>query len=161
MELFEQTITFADRAESQSLHGVFGRLSRALSLFRSHQMNNTIPADDNDKALLQEAKMIFGNPSGLPDGSAVYGIILNRLGFPTTDENFFGAGRETENIVLKNVEISNLHAKPIEIAALMTEEKAFIQGPARDLLHIYDITSDQMRSLGASYYKGNFLKQRL
>ena len=145
MEIFDENISFADRSESQSLHTVFDRLSKALSLFRSYQMNSTVPADDNDKALLQDARKIFENPTGLPDGSSVYGIILNRLGFPETNGK-----RQSEGIIINNVEISNLHANPIEIPALMTEENVFMQGPARDLIRIYDITSNQMRSLGAS-----------
>ena len=93
MELFDNRIFFAGRAYSQSLRNIFERLSKALSLFRSHQMDSSIPIeDDNDKTLLEEALTIFGNPTGLPDGSAVYGILFNRLGFPATDENFFGAG---------------------------------------------------------------------
>lgn len=56
-----------------------------------------------------------------------------------------------------NVEITGLHTNPVEVAALMTEENTFIQGVARDILRVYDISSDQMRSLGASFYKGNVL----
>ena len=76
---------------------------------------------------------------------------------PTTDENFHGSGRETMDIKMRNVTIHGLHANPVEVAALMTEEGAFMQGPARDLIRIEDISSDGMRSLHSSFYKGNFL----
>lgn len=65
--------------------------------------------------------------------------------------------RETKDVDIVNVEISGLHASPVEVAALMTEENTFIQGVARDVIRIFDITSDQMRSLVASFYKGNVL----
>jgi hypothetical protein len=154
LALFDSSITFSDRpSQPVTLKQVFDRLSRAIDLFR----NKVQPMDPSDISLLQEAENIFGNPSGLTDGSVIYGIFFNRLGLPETDENFNGAGRETQNIVLENINVHDLHINPIEVAALMTEEGAFMQGPARDLLRIYDITTDNMRSLENSFYKGNFL----
>jgi hypothetical protein len=152
--LFDSSITFSDRpSQPMTLNEVFNRLSRGIDLFRSKIQ----PTDPSDTSLLEEAKSIFGNPSGLTDGSVIYGIFFNRLGLPETDENFHGAGRETQNIVLEDIKVHGLHINPIEVAALMTEEGAFMQGPARDLLRIYDITTDSMRSLENSFYKGNFL----
>lgn len=159
LPLFNDTIYFSDRPDSEvsTLQSVFERLSRALQLFRLNLFNQTIPTTETDILLLEEAKSIFENPMGLPDGSVLYSIVLNRFGFPETDENFFGAGRETEDVNLRNIKITGLHAAPLEVTALMTEDQTFMQGPARDLIRIFDITSDQMRSLGGSYYKGNFL----
>lgn len=159
LQLFNDTISFSDRPDSEvsTLQSVFERLSRALQLFRLNLFNQTIPTTETDILLLEEAKSIFENPMGLPDGSVLYGIVLNRFGFPETDENFFGAGRETEDVNLRNIKITGLHAAPLEVAALITKDQTFMQGPARDLIRIFDITSDQMRSLGGSYYKGNFL----
>lgn len=158
LPLFNETISFGDRPDSEvTLQSVFSRLSRAMELFRSYHFDGKAPMSESDLLLLEEAKSVFENPTGLPDGSVLYGIVLNRLGFPATDENFFGAGRETEEINLRNLKITGLHAAPLEVAALMTEDHTFMQGPARDLIRIFDITSDQMRSLGGSHYKGNFL----
>jgi hypothetical protein len=111
----------------------------------------------DDLFLLEEAKDVFVNPSGLTDGSVQYGIFFNRFGVPVTDDNFNGAGAETANITIRNTKIHGLHANPVEVVSLMTEEGAHMQGPARDLLHICDITSDNMRTLIDSQYKGNFL----
>lgn len=159
MSLFDdEEISFADRPNvASSLSAIFDRLHKALTLFRSYHVNGTLPSDQDEEELLLQAKDVFSNPTGLPDGSVIYGILLNRLGMPETDENFFGAGRETKDVDIVNVEISGLHASPVEVASLMTEENTFIQGVARDVIRIFDITSDQMRSLVASFYKGNVL----
>lgn len=57
------------------------------------------------------------------------------------DDNFVGAGRESENIQIKNVQIHGLHANPIEVPSLTTDEGAHMQGVARDLLRITDVSS--------------------
>jgi hypothetical protein len=82
---------------------------------------------------------------------------LNRRGASPRDDNFNGAGAETANVVVSNVKIHGLHANPVEVPSLMTEEGAHMQGPARDLLRIYDISSDRRRTLLDTRYKGNFL----
>lgn len=57
------------------------------------------------------------------------------------DDNFVGAGRESSNITIDDVKIHGLHANPIEIPSLITDEGAHMQGVARDLLRITDVSS--------------------
>ena len=51
-----------------------------------------------------------------------------------------GAGRESSGIVINDVQIHALHADPIEVPSLMTDEGAHMQGVARDLLRINDVS---------------------
>lgn len=51
-----------------------------------------------------------------------------------------GAGRESSGIVINDVQIHGLHADPIEVPSLMTDEGAHMQGLARDLLRINDVS---------------------
>lgn len=73
------------------------------------------------------------------------------------DDNFVGAGRESANLVIKDVKIHGLSANPVEVPSLMTDEGAHMQGPSRDLLRITDIVTDRLRTLFDSRYKGSFL----
>jgi len=141
------------------LQEVFDRLKEAISLFRGYKEfgEDLGPLSAYEQTLLEEAKGVFANPSMLTDGSVQYGIFFNRRGVPAQDDNFNGAGAETYNIVVRDTQIRGLHANPVEVVSLMTEEGTHMQGPSRDLLRVYDITSDRMRTLLDSRYKGNFL----
>lgn len=64
----------------------------------------------------------FGNPDGIQDCSAVYGILFNKVGVainefgacnPNTDNN-----RKSGNIVVEECLINNLLVKPLEVVAL-------------------------------------------
>lgn len=158
--IFNDTITFADRPDAPvTLGEVFMRNSKAVKLFQEYHMGRIDKSSlsSDDVSLLEEAKKVFDNRLKLPDGSVVYGILLNRRGVPTTDDNFNGAGRESKHIEISDVKIHGLSANPIEVPSLMTDAGSHIQGPARDLLRIYDITTDRLRTILDSRYKGNFL----
>lgn len=159
--LENETMTYADRpGVNFTVREVFDRLHRGIELFRTHRL---YPSEDppapgsEDATLLAEARDVFENAAGLPDGSVVYGVLLNRRGLPKTDENFLGSGRETANVRVRNLRVRGLRANPMEVAALATEDGTFLQGPVRDLIPIADVVSDDVRSLGASYYEGNLL----
>ena len=159
LALFDDTITFADRpGDPLTISQVFSRNNQAVELFRKYYRGDSL-ADLTaaELELLEEAKKVFENKFRRPDGSSMYGIFLNRRGVPAQDDNFNGAGKETFDIQITDVLIHDMSANPIEVPSLMTEEGAQIQGPARDLLRIYDISSDRLRTILDSQYKGNFL----
>jgi len=65
---------------------------------------------------------VFANPSGLPDGSAVYGVVIHKMGAAAgafgdkaqlSKQNEFAG-----NVTLKNVKIHDLKLKAMEIKAL-------------------------------------------
>ena len=75
----DESITYADRpGASVTLREVFDRLHRGLELYRVHRgrPSKDPPAGSEDATLLGEARGMFDNPTGLPDGSVVYGILL-------------------------------------------------------------------------------------
>lgn len=158
LSLLDEKIGFADRDDEVTLNAVFERNRKAVVLFRRFFLGEDMSElSETDAKVLEDAKLVFTNRFGKPDGSAQYGIFLNRRGLPQTDENFLGAGRESSSVVISNVNIHGLSAHPIEVPSLMTEEGSHMQGPARDLLRIDNIVTDRMRTLLDSRYKGTFL----
>lgn len=78
--------------------------------------------------ILAESYYYFGNPSGKPDGSAVYGILFNRIGIAV---NEFGAcspdcekdSNVSKSIQINNVAISHLVLEPREVVGLHNSSK--------------------------------------
>jgi hypothetical protein len=77
---------------------------------------------------LAEAYYYFGNPHGKPDGSAVYGVLFNRIGIAV---NEFGAcspdcedaKNQSREILCQNVSISKLTLEPREVVGLPNSQK--------------------------------------
>ena len=67
----------------------------------------------------------FNNPTGIPDGSAMYGIIINKLGVAVNE--FGSCASECHNpnvskgILIENVSINNLVLNPLEVVVLLDE----------------------------------------
>lgn len=81
--LLDDTISFADRPGlNMSLAQIFERIQDAEVLFTADYLGTISPGSlsPDKQQLLAEAHRVFDNPSGLPDGSAVYGIFFNFLG---------------------------------------------------------------------------------
>jgi len=77
-------------------------------------------ADVPDNDLYQKAKALFINEGGLPDGSAIYGIVLNSnsvaiggFGASANDQDEFG-----RDVTINNVQISGLRLAVNEVPAL-------------------------------------------
>ena len=78
--------------------------------------------------ILKESYYYFGNPSGNPDGSAVYGILFNRIGvaineFGACTPNCENEKNISKSIQIKNVSISNLVLEPREVVGLHNSSK--------------------------------------
>lgn len=156
--LSDTEVHFHDRSPA-SVEAVFARLHRAETLFRDAYMDRlpgTLSADD--QALLEETQRAFANPSGLTDGGVVYGILINQLGVPHSDQNFRGGMfAEAKNIKVANTKVVGLHARPKEVPSLQTNDGSWIQGPHRDLFHFVKVSSDNVRTLFDSRYAGDAL----
>eukprot|EP01129_Flabellula_baltica_P008773 TRINITY_DN3512_c1_g7_i1.p1 TRINITY_DN3512_c1_g7~~TRINITY_DN3512_c1_g7_i1.p1 ORF type:complete len:1179 (-),score=292.00 TRINITY_DN3512_c1_g7_i1:130-3666(-) len=158
LPLLDEEIQFADRSESKSIRQILERVGEAVRLYKNYifgTMSDSLSVEEEN--LLQEARKVFNNPTGLPDGSVIYGILINKLGTPNPDDNFFGSGYESGNVVIKSTNIHGLHARPQMVPGLKTVNGDFIQGSSRDVLRIFDSVSDQFRTLKRSRYAGNFL----
>ena len=74
------------------------------------------------------------NPTGLTDGGVVYGILISKLGIPHPDQDFMGKRHvESKNIKIQKTRVQGLHAMPMEIPNIQTNDGTMVQGPARDL----------------------------
>lgn len=76
----------------------------------------------------KEIFSIFGNPQGIPDCSAIYGIVFNKLGIAV---NEFGAcdkdcttGTFSSDIRIENCSVSNLVVRPMEFVGFQSTTKA-------------------------------------
>lgn len=72
----------------------------------------------------KEVLELFGNPSGMPDGSALYGILFNQLGVAINEFGSCNPGSGDKNsnrVFLENISISNLSLKPREVVGLYTK----------------------------------------
>lgn len=104
MDLMNEVVTFADRPnEEKTFQQVFDDLVTGVDAYTQHSLYGT----DVEDVLVT----MFNNTARLPDGSAIYGIFLHRLGlgaemWAKQDENYLGP--EHENIVIRNVVIRDL-----------------------------------------------------
>ena len=150
------------------LYGVFDRLYYAQELFIEHmlpdefkQYNVGSERESADYGLtLEDAIELFANPTGLPDGSALYGIVFHRLGAAVgplagQDEAFHGP--EHRSILIKNVKVHGLKHHTVQVPSLAFADGTFIQGPVRDVVDVANIISGRLQSPLSTYYKGNVL----
>ena len=162
------TISFADRpGEDHDVQWVFDRLYYAQELFINDLLPQELRRDDGVLAeretygvTLAEAKELFANPTGLPDGSALYGIIFHRLGAATAaigaqDEMFHGPEHTT--ILIKGVAVRGLKHHTVMVPSLAFADGTFLQGPVRDVIDVANIVSDRLQSPKHTHYKGNYL----
>jgi len=64
---------------------------------------------------------------------------------------------QSRDVIIRNTVVTNLSIAPVEVPGLQTADGTFVQGIARDLIRIFDIVSDDFRSLVNARYKGNVL----
>lgn len=85
--------------------------------------------------------LLFCNPSGLPDGSAVYGFVSHKLGpaihslgkCTIEEHRLYARGLGTYgDVTLANVTIRGLHVKTEETLMVQDSEGKISQGPAGD-----------------------------
>jgi hypothetical protein len=70
--------------------------------------------------------------------------------------NYYGHGMSSD-VTLEHVNIHGLKGNAVEVPALIHADGTFMQGPARDLIRVFDIASDHLQSLINAEYEGNFL----
>ena len=97
------------------------------------------------------------NPTGLTDGGVVYGILIGKLGIPHPDQDFMGSRYvESKNIKIQKTHVKGLHAMPMEIPNIQTNDGTMVQGPARDLFRfssnlVLQITTPECGPLHSSH----------
>lgn len=103
-----------------------------------------------------EAYELFGNPIGLPDGGAAYGILIHNKGVAVN--GFECDAKDPRNdlaqhILIRDCEVANTRAHVHEVVGIRDVETGTMnRGPDGSILRIEDITN---RSTGA--YRGTAL----
>lgn len=109
-----------------------------------------------DKQAHPDAYALFGNPSGLPDGSASYGFILNAHGVAVNGmqcDREDSRHDELSHILIDECEVRNTRLDTVEVVALREVATGKVQrGPAGDILRIAEIFDSSDNS-----YKGTAL----
>ena len=68
----------------------------------------------------------------------MYGILVGQFGIPHSDQEFLGSKYvESRNIRIQNTSVRGLHAMPMEVPNIQTNDGSFVQGPARDLFRLF------------------------
>lgn len=85
----------------------------------------------------KNAMNLFENKAKLPDGSSIYGIVLNSFG--STGFGFGYSSGNSYNIKLNNINIYNLQISTREIIGYYDKYQVPLRGPFRDLIDMYTI----------------------
>ena len=111
---------------------IMQRLIDGMDLYFDYKLNGIAPDnDENNKELRQlwrESVSLFDNDvGGFPDGSAVYGILLNSAGVAV---DWFGARSSvmSENLVLSDIVIKDLNLKVKEVIGYINSAGSVVTG---------------------------------
>jgi len=150
--LLDEEVSFADRPDEVfTIQEVFESLIAFTDSYTEFVVDGVEVDDYTHK--------FFNNTLRLPDGSAMYGLFLHRLGagpetFGAQDENYLGP--EHENIAITNVNIHDLKIAPVMVPSIVFADGTILQGPARDVVDILTILR-QPATMGIPQqeYEGN------
>eukprot|EP01084_Bolivina_argentea_P267906 454915_1 len=139
----DPSITYSN-GRTLRLRQVYDNLITSMDIaFRYFIKSNT--QSDIESDLYGVSLELYHNKFGLPDGSALYGILLNSYGWA-----IFGLGQERndngdgQDITIRNVKIRDLKLHSNEVPSIYfdecidanTEDKTFIKGPFGDTMDI-------------------------
>lgn len=112
---------------------------------------------ETELVLNRPEKDFFANPGGLPDGSAIYGILINCLGIAVNEfgaclQNQSGHNKDgSNNIHIENVNIQDMVLKPREVVGLLGKDNSVIQT---------DFSGSVMMVSGLPWYENRFQPDR-
>jgi hypothetical protein len=169
------SIAFADGASPDSTRSngadgggvpvqwVFDRLWYAQELYFDHLLGTEHAeqyADPTFHVNTQDVVRLFSNPSGKPDGSALYGMIFHRLGaavemFGAQDEAYYAP--EHGRIKVLNVTVQGLHHHTVTVPSLAFADGTFMQGTVRNVFDLVEGVDTRLQSPAVTHYKGNVL----
>ena len=154
------SFAYMDESESISLQQIYENLIQSMDYVFRDLSGDELTAEEKLSELYIKGMDLFNNTERLPDGSAIYGIILNSFNVAV---NGFG-GSENEDLYGENITISNVHIDDMEL--LVTEIPAIYfdlcedpdstnikiqKGPFGDVMDIRKMISDEDRQLIDEY----------
>lgn len=125
--------------QTETVDAVFNKLHDELNEFLTHSTGNLVP--------------LFGDGTDLPDGSAVYGLVIHKTGPAVAD---FGScpfldakadGKMISNVTLKNINIHDLEVKVFQMTRLMLDGNQ-VMGPAGDVFNFVRSTTQDRVYVG-------------
>ena len=147
------SISFA-YGETLTLQEIYDNLVESMDMIFQNAIRSLSPSDRNSEQFAR-ANALFGNDEGLPDGSAIYGIILNSFsigvhGFGDAENIGSQQGR---NILIQDVDIKDLALKVTEIPAIEFNacfdefSDGISRGPFGDVMDITKMIDPQQVSI--------------
>lgn len=140
---------------------IYINLQTTLDLAKRYVLNENTQNDRNNP-LFDEAIELFINKDGLPDGSAIYGILLNSKGVAVNDFGTSPPNNGGNDVNINNVSIHNLELSVAEIP-IMGATKT-MKGMFGDVMNIRSMIDDYSKILldnnelhANIKYKGNAL----
>eukprot|EP01083_Nonionella_stella_P170654 581272_1 len=143
------SISFSYLADDAALtlDEIHNNLVNAMDLMLRHTIDQTlITESERQSALFQQSLDLFKNHHLMPDGSALYGIVLNSFnvavnGFGDSDNNGM---RKGQNIIIENVVIEDLKLRVNQVNAMYfdscedsdAQSVTVLKGPFGDVLDI-------------------------
>lgn len=141
--------TAARATPSFATHATTVRLQNAaahLKQLMGHVLADVTATGAINEGAHPEAHALFGNPTGLPDGSASYGFVLHVHGVAV---NGFECDRsdarhdQMHHILIEDCEVHNTRLHAVEVPVLQEVATGKLQrGPAGDVLRIADLVAD-------------------
>ncbi|ETO35330.1 hypothetical protein RFI_01733, partial [Reticulomyxa filosa] len=158
----DQLVHFANRQETKSVEDIVDDLELTMDAVCEKLFSGNIAIDDftrNDNIdidkedvyheLFKSALPLFVNKHGLPDGSAIYGILLNSKGVAI---NWFGAAKSrSQKATIENVTIHDLNIKVLEFGAFKDTNGFINVGPYGDVVNMFSIFDIGRESLDSGY----------
>ncbi len=145
------SITFADRpGQTFTVADVLDNVQVQEDII----FNRTILGQDvSGNPLFDDALALYDNPSGFPDGSAQYGIIINSLGAAVAGFGKQASGQSSVDVTIKDVTIQNLNLNVREVVALF-DGNTPLRGFTAELFDI-ERASSNLGDFGDNFYVGN------
>jgi hypothetical protein len=114
-DLLDTTEVSLRGTTNRSARIIFDELEYFIDIYRDFHMNALLePLDEEGQDELNVAKELFNNPTGLPDGGVIYGILINAFGMDqNSDQDYLGNYFvESRDIHLDNVHIKGKRPPP-------------------------------------------------
>eukprot|EP01024_Parvocaulis_polyphysoides_P039971 TRINITY_DN3625_c0_g1_i10.p1 TRINITY_DN3625_c0_g1~~TRINITY_DN3625_c0_g1_i10.p1 ORF type:complete len:706 (+),score=114.90 TRINITY_DN3625_c0_g1_i10:187-2118(+) len=94
---------------------------------------------------------LFGNPGGLPDGSTLYGVIINQLGVAVNGlPSDVSQNKRSKDVIIRDVNIGNIKLDVKELPVLSTDGETPSSDAVGAIVQILDGTTVQQE-----IYQGN------
>ena len=145
-------LTFADRVGEFTVTEVLDNIRKQQQIIFDTVI---LGLDVSNDPLFDASMDLYFNPTGFPDGSAAYGIVINRFGAAVGGFGADGFGNiPSDDIMIKNVDIRNIQSDVREIIALF--KNTAIVGFSAELFQIERVSSN-INDFNDNFYIGNAL----